>query len=490
VEQLHKKVWAQKALRFLEQSLTPPTHELNELDWKLSLSPDKHRISEHLSAFSNLPGGGFLAYGIDGFGKVIGLNGLHVGDICNTLANIGRHGLEPPIKIDHSVEDYGGSRILFIFIQESPMKPVHLKGKDLLSSFIRSGGTTRPASRHEIGTMLTNSGAMRWEQRRASLLLTDSELIAKLDLEPIFKILDQRAPSSLEDMMVWATTEKFVEREPSGGGYITNLGAITASRALSDFPDVSRKAVRVVVYHGTSKTNTKLEKEGKKGYAVAFQGLFEFVTSHLPQSEVIEQALRKSVNIYPAIALREIIANALIHQDFSVVGAGPMIEIFKDRIEISNPGSILPSKTIDRLIGTSPESRNEILARMFRRFKICEERGSGLKKAGDAVELYGLPPIEFVAEPNSFKVTLHAPRTFAEMSSSERLQACYQHAVLKFFSDSHMTNTSLRERLRMPDKQRSMVSALIAEAVEKNLIKVADPESLSRRYVEYIPSWA
>ena len=298
------------------------------------------------------------------------------------------------------------------------------------------------------------------------------------------------APTTLEEILNWAANEKFVEREPGGGGYISNLGAISAARSLGDFSEISRKAVRVIVYQGPNKSKTKLEQEGKKGYAVSFQGLMDFVTSHLPQSEVIEQALRRKLTVYPVIALREIIANALIHQDFTITGAGPMVEVFSNRIEISNPGGILASKKIDRLIGTQPESRNELLARAFRHYKICEERGSGLLKAGSAIELYGLPPIQFEAGSNYFKVTLHAPRKFAEMSDGERLQACYQHAVLKYYSDSHMTNTSLRERLKMPDKQRSMVSALIAEAVEKKLIKQADPENASKKFTEYVPIWA
>jgi predicted HTH transcriptional regulator len=216
----------------------------------------------------------------------------------------------------------------------------------------------------------------------------------------------------------------------------------------------------------------------------------QFVMSLLPQSEVIEQALRKKRTVYPEIALREIIANALIHQDFSITGAGPLIEIFDDRIEVSNPGGLLPSKRLDRLIGTQPESRNEQLARAFRRYKICEERGSGLLKAGLQVELYGLPPIEFTAGTNHFKVALYAPRTFAQMSARERLEACYQHAVLKHYSDSAMTNKSLRERLKMPEKQRSMVSVLIQEALDKKRIKRADPESKSRKFAEYVPFWA
>jgi predicted HTH transcriptional regulator len=106
------------------------------------------------------------------------------------------------------------------------------------------------------------------------------------------------------------------------------------------------------------------------------------------------------------------------------------------------------------------------------------------------VELYGLPPIEFSAGSNYFKVTLFSPRTFAQMSPRERLEACYQHAVLKHFSGSAMTNKTLRERLKMSETKRSMVSVLIQEAIDKNLIRSADPNNTSRKYAEYVPFWA
>lgn len=484
------KAWMTKALELLKASLEPPKHELNELDWKAALSPDKRRLTEHLSAFANQPGGGYLVFGVDSAGTPSGVDEKTVETTVNQLANLGRAGLEPPVALDHTVEDYESGRLLFVHVPESAVKPVHLRGKGLEDAFIRSGGTTRKASRQEIGTLMLNSRTPRWEELHASVLLPDTEFTAKLNVEPIFKMLERPATTTHEETLTWMAGERFIVREPAGGGYVTNLGAIAAARKLADFPDLSRKAVRVVVYDGLNKATTKQEQEGTKGYAISFQGLMQFIMSLLPQSEVIEQALRKKRTVYPEIALREIVANALIHQDFTITGAGPLIEIYGDRIEVSNPGGLLPSKRLDRLIGTQPESRNEQLARALRRYKICEERGSGLLKAGLQIELYGLPPIEFVAGPNHFKVTLYSPRTFAKMSAKERLEACYQHAVLKYYSDSAMTNTTLRERLKMPEKQRSMVSVLIQDAIDRGLVKPADPENKSKKFAEYVPFWA
>ena len=194
--------------------------------------------------------------------------------------------------------------------------------------------------------------------------------------------------------------------------------------------------------------------------------------------------------MYPDIALRELIANALIHQDFTITGAGPMIEIFDDRIDFTNPGTLLPGKRVDRLIGTTPESRNEGLASAFRRYRICEERGTGFQKVVANIELFGLPPLVCVPLENAFRVTLYAPKKFEDMSQSERIEACYQHAVLQHLSNQAVTNTTTRKRFELNEKQRTIVSNLLKDAAEKGRIKRKDPEAKSSKFVEYLPYWA
>ncbi len=484
------KAWIEKAVELLAATLEPPKHELNEIDWKAALSPDKKRLSEHLSAFANYSGGGFLVYGVDPSGIPKGLDAQEVETTINQLANLGRKAIDPPVCLDHSVVEYENAKLLFVCIPESAVKPVHIRGKGLEDSFVRSGGTTRSASRNDIGAMMLHSKTPRWEELHATVLLTNEEIIERLNIGPIIKMLECQTPADGEEKLNWLKAEHLILREPAGGGYITNLGAIAAARKISMFPDLVRRSARVIVYEGLSKAKTRQEREGTMGYAISFQGLLGFVMSLLPQNEIIQQGLRTKHTLYPEIALRELLANALIHQDFTIQGTGPMVEIFSDRIEVSSPGKLLPSKRLDRLIGTQPQSRNELLARAFRRYQICEERGSGLVKAATEVEKYGLPPIDFEDGENYFKVTLFAPRTFAQMSEIERLKACYQHAVLKYHADSAMTNTSLRERLKMPERQRSLVSLLIQRAIDEGLIKPYDPTNTSRKYSSYVPGWA
>jgi len=484
------KRWISTAVNLLNACLKPIPNECNELDWKQGLSPNKDRLTHHLSAFANHPRGGILVFGIDDqTTNFIGVKQSEVTAIIGQLANLGRDAVEPPVSLDHAIVDLDDHPILFVLVKESKVKPVYLRGKSIEHCYIRSGGTTRMASRQEVGSLLLNSRNPRWEELRATVLLDLKTLSAKLDTGTIRRLLEQPELESSKELIRWLTDEKFIEQDAEGY-YISNFGAITAARNLAEFDELERKRIRLIRYQGLNKVETIDEVVGQKGYASGFEGLINHLKHVLPHSEVIEKALRREVSIYPEIALRELIANALIHQDFTIPGTGPMIEIFDNRIEFTNPGTLLPSKKLDRLIGTTPESRNEILASAFRRFRICEERGTGFLKVVTSIELYGLPPLAFEQGENYFKVTLFRPRKFKEMSESERIEACYQHAVLKYFSSSAMTNTSLRERLKMHEKQRPQVSNLIRDAMNTGRIKRKDPNSSSSKFAEYVPYWA
>lgn len=226
------KTWSAKALELLHASLKPPRHELNELDWKTEISQDKERLTEHLSAFANYPGGGFLVFGVDRAGNPVGVAEEKVSTTINQLASLGRDALEPPVLLDNSIETYDSKRLLFIHIKESTVKPVHRRGKSIEHAFVRSGGTTRKASRQDIGNLMLQSRTPHWEELRASVLLSNEEVVAKLDAGPILEMLERPVPGDHESMFRWLVDEKFIIREPAGGCFVTNLGAIAAAKKL------------------------------------------------------------------------------------------------------------------------------------------------------------------------------------------------------------------------------------------------------------------
>src|SRR5690606_25005178 len=145
-----------------------------------------------------------------------------------------------------------------------------------------------------------------------------------------------------------------------------------------------------------------------------------FVMGQLPQNEIIRDALRRSITLLPEEAIRELIANALIHQDFKSTGAGPTIEIYSNRIEISNPGE--PIVPVARFID-GYQSRNERLADLMRRMDICEEKSSGIDRVIEATEFLQLPAPEFLTSHKRTIVVGYGPRSFRVMNGSDRVKA-------------------------------------------------------------------
>ncbi|BAK69739.1 ATP-binding protein [Aliarcobacter butzleri] len=319
---------------------------------------------------------------------------------------------------------------------------------------------------------------------------TKTQIFDYIDYKSFFKLMNIPFNEDYNDENY--IIDKLVEYKLIRNNYdfldITNLGALLFSTKLSNFPSLSRKSIRVIKYKGNSKIKTEFEQEGHRGYASGFRGLIKYIMDKLPRNEVIKNAIRKDVPLYPETVIRELIANALIHQDLTIVGVNPMIEIYDNRIEITNSGK--PLIDIKRLIDYQPKSRNEKLSNLMRLMGICEERGSGIDKVIDSIESYQLPAPKFIEEKDFFKVILFAPLEFEDMDRKDRIRAAYQHCSLQYLKQNFMTNSTLRDRFGLKDNQHSKVSKIIKDTLSDGLIKLADPENKSNKHTKYIPYYA
>lgn len=387
-------------------------------------------------------------------------------------------------RIDFRIHEfkYDDDRTLSIFIIPSAQsKPVCF----FHNAYIRVGSITRKlADFPEKESKIWRKRSKPYELEIAKDNLKASDVIGLLSTETYFDLMGLPYPSGQAGVIEKLLDEKLVIK--SNGYAITNLGALLFAKSLPDFESVERKSVRVIVYKGKNKVETEREQIGKKGYAIGFEGLVDWINSQLPANEEIGKALRKESRMYPEIAIRELVANALIHQDLSVKGF-PMIEIFSDRIEISNPGTplITPDRFIDAYI-----SRNEKLADLMRRMGYCEEKGSGMDKVIFYNELYQLPPINVIADENRTRVMIFCYKQLNDLDKKEKIRATYQHACLKWVSNEKMTNQSLRERFQIDDKNAAIASRIIKDTLEDEMIKEDDPESKSRKHRSYVPFWA
>jgi len=479
-------------LRSLVCELCSSPRETEWVEFKLNDAEPK-AIGEYISALANAAmlcgkSMAYLVWGVDDITHdIIGTSFIpaskKVGneELENWLLRL----LTPKIHFRFFSVDVDDKTLVLLEIDRASFHPVRFQGQ----GFIRVGSYKKklkdfPEKERELWRQIDQTP---FENGIAAERTTSEEVLRLLDYPSYFDLLEQPLPENRDGILEALSADCLISPCEAGGWNITNLGAVLFAKQLGDFRSLHRKAMRVIQYRGVGRVETQREQVGNKGYASGFKGLIDFITGLLPFNEVIEKALRKTTPMFPELAIRELVANALIHQDFLINGAGPMVEIFDDRIEITNPGE--PLVDTQRFIDTPPKSRNEALASLMRRFRICEERGSGIDKVVFHVELYQLPAPLFEAPEGFTRTVLFEHRSLNDMDKADQIRACYFHACLKYVVRDFLTNSSIRTRFGIKAQNRSIASRLIRDALDAGMIALHDL-SAAPKIRKYVPWWA
>jgi len=476
----------------LIQELLKQPNETEWLEFKHN-NCDKEMIGEYISALSNsatLHGkiNAYMIWGVDD--KTHEILGTTFRPSATTKGNEALENwllrlLKPKIDFRFYEVEIEDKYLVLLEITPAVVNPVMFSGVE----YIRLNSHKKklkelPEKERELWKVFDR---VPFEKQIAVDNLNDSEVLGYLEYTAYFDLLKLPLPENRDGILGSLANDEMIEKAQNGTWSITNLGAILFAKDLNDFIHLKRKNIRTVLYRDNSKLETIKEIEGKKGYAVGFERLIENINNMLPSNEVIGQAFRETILMYPELAIRELVANAIIHQDFFQRGNSVMIEIFANRFEVTNPGE--PLVDTDRFLDSPPKSRNEILASFMRRINICEERGSGVDKIVAQTELYQLPAPIFRAT-NGYTIgILFAHKELKEMNRMDRVRACYLHCCLKYIENDFMNNTSLRERFGIEVKNRSMVSKIINETIKDEKIVLYD-ESVGTKAREYVPKWA
>lgn len=479
-------------LASLVRELCALPRETEWVEFKLN-DAEPQAIGEYLSALANaaaLVGKAFayLVWGVRDEDHSIAGTGFdpHAARVGNEeLESWLLRLLEPKIDFRFFTVAIDGRLVVLLEIARAARHPVRFSGQE----FIRVGTYKKKLKdfSEKERALWRIFDQTPFEDGVATERATGDDVLRLLDYPAYFDLLERPLPADRDGILAALADDRLIRRSDAGGWDITHLGAILFAKRLDAFHTLRRKAVRVILYRGNGRTETLKEQEGAKGYACGFEGLIGYIHGLLPANEVIGEALRRSVPMFPELAVRELVANALIHQDFFVTGSGPMVEIFDDRIEITNPGE--PLVDTQRFVDTPPRSRNEALASLMRRFRICEERGSGIDKVVFQVELFQLPAPLFESPKEFTRTVLFAHKDLKDMDRDDRIRACYLHACLRYVTRQPMTNTSVRERFGIAPANKATASRLIREALEAGMIRLAN-EDAADKLRAYVPCWA
>jgi ATP-dependent DNA helicase RecG len=477
----------------LVPELTRLPKETEWVEFKTN-NANPYDIGEYISALSNsaaLVGRerGYMVWGVrDEDHEVVGTDFRPNKEKVKgqELENFLTISLHPQVHFEFYEGEVDAKRVVVLEIAAANHTPVRF----IDTEYIRVGSYKKKLRDHQEKerALWATLSSGSFEEAVAHADASGADVVALLDYPSVFRLLEQPVANSADEALRRLVAEGLIASRGPDRYDIKNVAAILFARDLGGFGRLSRKALRIVSYDGKGRTKALREHVVNLGYATGFQVMLDYLDSQVPRREIIEHGLRKELRDYPADSIRESLGNALIHQDLSLAGAGPLVEIFSDRIEITNPGA--PLVDPKRILDLPPRSRNEVLATLMRRVRICEERGTGIDKVVQAAEDSMLPAPEFIAAGDNTRVVIYGPRSFAEMTQGDRLRATYQHASLQWVSNQRMTNASLRQRFGISEGNAAMVSRVIGESVEDGLIKPFDPRNKSRRLSQYIPFWA
>lgn len=326
-----------------------------------------------------------------------------------------------------------------------------------------------------------------FEDRFAITGVEGNEVENLIDIDAYFIGLGNSKLENLDSNLNRLEADGLIKKDDASRWNITNMGVMLLARDISQINGLEGKTIRLIHYKGKGRTERIKEHEEKRGYVLGTSELIKLISNMVPDREEMNGGKSHLEPTFPERPIRELIVNALIHQDFTDNTRRIRIEIFEDRIEITNPGK--PLVDIERFLDAPPRSRNPKITRFMYRVGLSEDLGSGVDRVVKISEDKLLPPPLWEEYNGSVRVTLFSSTDYRFISKQDRLRGCYLHSCLKYIEKEPMTNSSLRERFGLEKEKSSQISRLIAASLEEGKIK-SFGQGKRRKDAKYLPWWA
>ncbi|MCY4515693.1 MAG: putative DNA binding domain-containing protein [Acidimicrobiaceae bacterium] len=376
------------------------------------------RLASRLAGLLNLDGGHVLL-GIEDDRSISGLSRAAV-KAEEWVMQVASDHLQPSIiPTWEVVESENGVAVGIVTVPaNAPDKPYKAKQGSHWVTKVRVGTTTRDATREEEQRLYQQSGGLRYGLK--PVLGTDLDSLDYRRVRDYFArvLADVTVPEPGSEQ--WSLLLRNLEfvTEVSGHVYATVDGMLLFGRNNRRF--VPQCGVRAVCYVGVEPDYATRADEDIKGALVPLgsmdgplveTGLIErtidFVRRNTEPTAHLERGRRIDRDAYPADVVRELVVNALVHRDYSIIGTDVMLSIFSDRLEIQSPGKLPNSISVDRLLAGSRYARNQTLMNVMRDYGYVDGRGMGIRlRVLPRMRAHNGSEPEFVEEQHRFTVRL------------------------------------------------------------------------------------
>jgi len=396
--------------------------ELQDVEVKSAHGGTPKRLFESLSSFSNRPGGGIILCGLDEkkHFELVGVGNAH--RLQEEISDVAANEMEPALRPEFSVEIVDDEPMVVIEVPEIPFhkKPCYYKTAGLKKgSYIRVGNTDRKMTDYEIFGYVSAQMEPTFDAEPVKDATLDDLDKDKLDVfidnlrkrRPLATYLRQSSEVALKKLRIVQGID--------GVLHPTLAGLLIFGTYPQEFEP--QLVITFLHYFGTTETEKTpsgarfLDNRKFEGTIPdMIEGAYNHVMASIRKSSLIEGLWRKDVPEYPEEAVREAIANAVAHRDYShyVRGSYIQIRLFADRLEIQSPGGLHGNVSEDTL-ESNQSTRNSTLMRLMEDTQLedgrylVENRGSGIPTMIETMRDANLEPPQFQDKRTAFWVIFH-----------------------------------------------------------------------------------
>ncbi len=442
------------------------------LDFKLTLSEKNERLKEHINAFGNLEKGGCFVFGVKDYSPVGVLEEWDA--IITRVTHLAMQAQEPALNVEAFPLDIYGKQLLCIHVLPSISKPVFIKDRAPLGGkacYKRTGSSTVAMSVAEIRNFLLSDSKHYFDES----IVSDAS-VDQLDFKELSKLIPE---INTQNTLSEKNVALLVDRGILAKGKLAPEITVAAWLCFSENPQESRMFrnmfIELQVFRGVARDEPIKKYDIKGSLPHQIELAIQLLAQYIWVVPKLKGVKRVDVPAYSESALREVVTNSVVHRDYMCKHQPVKINVFSNRIEIENPGSLMPGLTVHNLIHRR-DWRNPLLAGFMKRFGFGEMDGQGIDRLYAAVLEIKVPPPVFISHPSSFVVTLSAPKQFEEFTPEEKRLM----VVVMITMNETIGNESVRKCFDISsEKAGTLLKAMVAEGVLQTNTK-------SRKYAKYV----
>lgn len=362
------------------------------LEFKRDLSSPAPALKT-VVAFANSAGGRLVIGVEDRSRAVIGVKAPL--DLEERLANLIADSIEPRLVPEIEVVPWRKTQVVVATVHPSGTRPHHLKADGpTRGTYVRLGSTNREADTALIAELARRTSTETFDEQPVPELNSEA-----IDFAAASQCFAEKRALRRQDLEALGLVSRHHGRTvPTVGGLL-----LFGRDRLSRYPDAWIQVGRCA---GSDRTEL-IDRADLTDYPVAaLEQAVSFVERNTRLGMNIGRLRRRDAPAVPPAALREALVNAVVHADYAQRGAPIRVAVFEDRVEVENPGILLPGLTIEELREGLSRVRNRVLARVFSELGLIEQWGTGVRRMIQACTRAGLAEPEFMEVGLRFRVVI------------------------------------------------------------------------------------